>query len=84
MGPQASPLGAWGLPIRFAIRGLAVYFHRMPSKPIEHRPRSKAFVADMRAFFAAKESLQRDEIAARQIHVLRRFPRARERPGASI
>ena len=31
----------------------------------------RAFVEDMRDFFAAKTELQRDEIAARQLHRLR-------------
>jgi hypothetical protein len=34
----------------------------------------------MKAFFAAKDSLQKDEIAARQIHVLRQYQPKSERP----
>jgi hypothetical protein len=44
----------------------------MPTKTIELPPEvAKAFVADMRAFFAAgTNSIKRDEIAARQRHIL--------------
>jgi len=41
-------------------------------QPLELPPGAgRAFVEDMRAFFAAKSELQRDEIAARQLHILR-------------
>jgi hypothetical protein len=44
----------------------------MPSKPIELPPAvARRFVEDMRAFFAAPNSLKQDEIAARQLHALR-------------
>ena len=54
----------------------------MPRKPIELPPKvAKAFVADMRrAFFAAKDSIKKDEIAARQLHVLRAYQGPREKP----
>jgi hypothetical protein len=40
----------------------------MPSQLIELPPRvAKAFVQDMRAFFAAPNTIKRDEIAARQL-----------------
>jgi hypothetical protein len=43
------------------------YLHAMPSK-IELPPRvAQAFVKDMRAFFAAPNMLEQDEIAARQL-----------------
>ena len=44
----------------------------MPSKPIDLPPEvAEAFVADMRAFSAAgTNSIKRDEIAARQRHIL--------------
>jgi hypothetical protein len=46
----------------------------MPAKPVELPPEvAKAFVRDMRAFFAAKDAIKRDEIASRQIHVLRQY-----------
>jgi hypothetical protein len=46
----------------------------MPRNPIELPPEvAKAFVRDMRAFHAEKNPLKRDEIASRQIHVLRQF-----------
>ena len=51
----------------------------MPSNPIELPPQvAKAFVRDMRAFFKAKNQLKQDEIAARQLHALHAFQRARE------
>jgi hypothetical protein len=37
-------------------------------------------VDDMRAFFAEKSPIKCDEIASRQIHVLRQFQGKRERP----
>ncbi len=44
----------------------------MPRKPIELPPAvARRFVEDMRAFFAEKNSVKRDEIAARQLHALR-------------
>ena len=43
-------------------------FWRMPSKPPDLPIEvAKAFVRDMRAFHAAKGSLKKDEIAARQL-----------------
>jgi hypothetical protein len=52
----------------------------MPSKPIEVPPAiAKAFVRDMRAFHAEKSPIKRDEIASRQIHVLRQFQGKNER-----
>ena len=40
----------------------------MPRKPIELPPEvAKTFVRDMRAFHAAKDSLKKHEIAARQL-----------------
>jgi hypothetical protein len=81
MGPQASPPGAWGLPIRFAIRDLGFYLQLMPGKSIELPPEvAKAFVLDMRAFHAEKSPIKRDEIASRQIHVLRQYQAKNERP----
>jgi hypothetical protein len=43
----------------------------MPRKPIELPPDVAAFVAHMRAFFAEPNLIKRDEIAARQMSVLR-------------
>ncbi|MFZ5692426.1 hypothetical protein [Bradyrhizobium sp. 5.13L] len=41
-------------------------------KPFELPPGTgRAFVEDMEAFFAADTELKRDEIAARQLHILR-------------
>jgi hypothetical protein len=40
---------------------------------------ARAFVKDMRAFFAEKSPLKRDEIAARQLHALREHQRPREK-----
>ena len=43
----------------------------MPRKPIELPPAvARRFVEDMRAFHAEKNSIKRDEIAARQRHAL--------------
>jgi hypothetical protein len=53
----------------------------MPSKPIELPPAvARAFVRDMHAFHAEKSPLKRDEIASRQIHVLRQYQGKCERP----
>ena len=53
----------------------------MLSKPIELPPTiARDFVRDMRAFHAEKSPLKRDEIASRQIHVLRQFQGKNERP----
>jgi hypothetical protein len=52
----------------------------MPSKPIELPPRvTKAFVQDMRAFFAAPNTLKQDEIAARQLQALNEHRRPRDK-----
>jgi hypothetical protein len=53
----------------------------MPRKQLEVPPAvARAFVEDMRAFFAEKNAIKRDEIAARQLHVLRAYdpPRAKK------
>ena len=53
----------------------------MPSKPIELPPSvAKAFVKDMRAFFAAPNTLKQDEIAARQLQALNEHRRPRDKP----
>jgi hypothetical protein len=53
----------------------------MKMKDIEIPPEvAEAFVRDMRAFFAEKSPLKRDEIAGRQIHVLRQYQEKSERP----
>jgi hypothetical protein len=53
----------------------------MPRKPLELPIQvAKAFVHDMRVFHAEKSPLKRDEIASRQIHVLRQYQRKNERP----
>jgi hypothetical protein len=50
-------------------------------QPLEIPPSAaRAFVEDMRAFFAQKSTIKADEIAARQLHVLPRSKaRARRR-----
>jgi hypothetical protein len=59
----------------------ASIFRFMPRKPLELPIEiAKAFVRDMRAFHAEKSPLKRDEIASRQIHVLRQFQAKNERP----
>jgi hypothetical protein len=57
------------------------YLQAMPSKPIELPPRvAKAFVQDMRAFFATPNTLKQDEIAARQLWALNAHRRPRDKP----
>jgi hypothetical protein len=52
----------------------------MIRKPIELPPAvAKAFVGDMRAYFAEEDRLKRDEIALRQLHVLREHQGPREK-----
>ena len=52
----------------------------MPIKQIELPLNvAKAFVRDMRAFFAEPSSLKQDEIAARQLHALNEFRRPRDK-----
>jgi hypothetical protein len=61
---------------RLSIRNLRPnpYLRLMRNKPIEPPPEvASAFVRDMRAYFAEKSPLKRDEIASRQIRVLRQF-----------
>lgn len=41
---------------------------------------ARSFVEDMHAFHAEKDSLKRDEIAARQIHVLRQYQAKNDQP----
>ena len=41
---------------------------------------AKAFLRDMHAFHAEKDAIKRDEIAARRIHVLRKYQRSPELP----
>ena len=44
----------------------------MPRKPIDLPPAvARNFVRDMRAFFAEKNTIKRDAIAAQQLHSLR-------------
>ena len=53
----------------------------MPSKPMELPPRvAQAFLKDMRAFFAAPNTLKQDEIAARQLQALNEHRRPRDKP----
>jgi hypothetical protein len=60
---------------------LRTYPEAMPSKSIERPPEvAKAFVHDMRAFRAERSPIKRDEIASRQIHVLRQYQGKNERP----
>jgi hypothetical protein len=53
----------------------------MPRKPSELSPTvARAFVRDMKAFFAAgHDTIKADEIAALQMKVLRRYQRPREK-----
>jgi hypothetical protein len=58
---------------KFAIAGRIAYIWRMPRIPIELPPEvARAFLADMRAFFAAGHNqIKKDEIAARQLWILK-------------
>lgn len=40
---------------------------------------ARRFVEDLRAYFAEPNVIKRDEIAARQLHVLRQFQQSREK-----
>jgi hypothetical protein len=53
----------------------------LPRKPIDLPPDvARAFVEDMRAFFAEKSTIKADEIAIRQLLVLNEYLGRRERP----
>ena len=53
----------------------------MPRKPIEMPPEvARRFVEDMRAYFAEKNAVKRDEIAIRQLVALNEYLGRRERP----
>jgi lipase chaperone LimK len=41
---------------------------------------ARAFVADMKAFFAEENRYRQDEIASRRLHALKEHQRPRERP----
>lgn len=50
-------------------------------KPIDLPPAvAKAFVKDMRAFFAEENRYKQDEIAARQLNALKQHQGPREKP----
>jgi hypothetical protein len=52
----------------------------MPRKLLELPTEiARAFVRDMRAFFAESHAIKRDEIAARQLTALRAYQRPREK-----
>ena len=53
----------------------------MPRQPIELPPEvTRRFLEDMRAFFADESQIKRDEIAGRQMSVLRQYQGPREKP----
>jgi hypothetical protein len=53
----------------------------MPRKPIELPPAvARRFMEDLRAFFAEESPNKRDEIAGRQMSVLRQYQGPREKP----
>lgn len=53
----------------------------MPHKPIELPPAvARAFVRDMHGFFAEKDPIKRDAIAAEQMTVLRKYQAPPEKP----
>jgi hypothetical protein len=52
----------------------------MPRKPIELPPAvARRFMEDLRAFFAEESPITRDEIAGRQMSVLRQYQGPREK-----
>jgi hypothetical protein len=60
---------------------LGVYIWRMPRKPTELPPAiARRSVEDMGAYFSEKNLVKRDEIAGRQMHVLRQYQGPREKP----
>ncbi len=53
----------------------------MPRKPIELPPKvARRFLEDMRAFVAEENPTKRDEIAGRQMSVLKEYQAPREKP----
>jgi hypothetical protein len=53
----------------------------MPRQPIELPPEvTRRFLEDMRAYFAEPNLVKRDEIAGRQMSVLRQYQGPREKP----
>jgi hypothetical protein len=53
----------------------------MPRRPKELPPEvARAFVRDMRAFFAEKSTIKADEIAIRQLVVLNEYLGRRQKP----
>ena len=78
-GPAWSPPGL-GTFSRLAIDHCAGYIGPVPRKPIELPPAvARRFVQDMRAFHAEKNSIKRDEVAARQMHALRQLQGPRDK-----
>jgi hypothetical protein len=54
------------------MRPAEAYLRIMPIKPLQLPPAvARAFVKDMRAFFAESHAIKRDEIAGRELHALR-------------
>jgi hypothetical protein len=50
------------------------------AKPLDFAMQiAKAFARDMRAYFAEPDAVKRDEIAARQLHVLQQFQGYRDK-----
>lgn len=66
---------------RLALAARAAYIGRMVLRKTAEIPpeAAKAFVRDLRAFFAAPNQLKQDEIAARQLSALRPFQGPREK-----
>lgn len=63
-----APVAEAGLPA-----GAEPSYTTVPRKPIEIPPASaRALIADIRAFHRAKTGFEKDEIAARQLHALRK------------
>jgi hypothetical protein len=65
---------------RFVISGWCAHIPLMPRKPIELPPAvARGFVRDMKAYFADKNTIKRDEIAARQLHALKQHLRSTDK-----
>ena len=60
---------------QFFLAGMGVCLSVADRSP----PAIARFVKDMKAFFAEPNQIKRDEIAARQLHALKEFPRPREK-----
>jgi hypothetical protein len=73
--------GRLRLPAGFAFRPWNAYHPGMPRKAIQLPPEvARAFIRDLKAFFAEENPTKRDEIAIRQMSALRQYQGPREKP----